>query len=65
MSKLFAIAGKELRVYFTTLVAWAGIGARFEILTKYEIGFVYEFALTDPGDDIWKDRVTFDFHVRW
>lgn len=46
-------------------VAWAGIGARFEILTKYEIGFVYEFALTDPSDDIMKDRITIDFHVRW
>jgi hypothetical protein len=47
------------------VVAWAGIGARFEILTKYEIGFVYEFALTDPSDDIMKDRITIDFHVRW
>ena len=46
-------------------VAWAGIGARFEILERYELGLVYEFALTDPGDDIMKDRVTLDFIVRW
>jgi hypothetical protein len=48
-----------------SFVAWASVGFRFELLTKYELGLVYEFALTDPGDDIWKDRVTFDFHVRW
>jgi len=48
-----------------SFVAWASAGVRFEILKKYELGLVYEFALTDPGDDIWKDRVTFDFHVRW
>jgi hypothetical protein len=48
-----------------SFVAWASVGARFEILKKYELGFVYEFALTDPGDDIWKDRVTIDFIVRW
>jgi hypothetical protein len=48
-----------------SFVAWAGIGARFEILGKYELGVIYEFALTDPGDDLMKDRITIDFHVRW
>ena len=48
-----------------SFVAWASVGARLELLKKFELGLVYEFALTDPGDDIWKDRVTFDFHVRW
>lgn len=48
-----------------SFVAWASLGARFEMLKKYELGLVYEFALTDPGDDIWKDRVTLDFCVRW
>jgi hypothetical protein len=49
----------------TSFVGWASLGARFEILTKYELGLVYEVALTDPGDDIWKDRVTLDFCIRW
>ena len=46
-------------------VCWAGVGMRMEAIQKVEVGLVYEFALTDPGDDIWKDRITFDFHVRW
>lgn len=45
-------------------VAWASVGFRFEMLTKYEVGIVYEFALTDADKDIWKDRVTIDFCVR-
>lgn len=45
-------------------VCWAGIGARVEIDTKYEIGLCYEFALTDPDDDIMDTRITFDFIVR-
>lgn len=49
----------------SSFVAWLSVGARFELLKKYELGLVYEWAITDPGDDIWKDRVTFDFCVRW
>jgi hypothetical protein len=49
----------------SSFVGWVSCGARFEILTKYELGLVYEVALTDPGDDIWKDRVTLDFCIRW
>lgn len=46
-------------------VAWAGVGARVEIDNRFEIGLVYEFALTDPDDDIMDERITFDFIVRW
>ena len=46
-------------------VCWAGIGARLEIVTRYEVGFCYEFALTDPDDDIMDHRVTIDFITRW
>lgn len=46
-------------------VAWAGIGFRVEFSQKYELGVVYEFALTDPDEDIMDQRVTVDFHVRW
>ncbi|MFM1874064.1 MAG: hypothetical protein RL398_3486 [Planctomycetota bacterium] len=46
-------------------VAWAGLGMRCEIDTKYELGLVYEFALTDKDDDIMDKRITFDFAVRF
>ena len=45
-------------------VCWAGVGARVEIDTKWEVGLCYEFALTDPDDDIMDTRITFDVHVR-
>lgn len=48
-----------------SFVAWMGIGARVEIDTRYEIGLVYEFALTDEDDDIMDKRITFDFAVRF
>ncbi|MFY9344150.1 MAG: hypothetical protein WAT39_16790 [Planctomycetota bacterium] len=48
-----------------SFVAWAGIGARLEISKKYELGAVYEFALTDPDDDIMDTRITVDFIARW
>lgn len=48
-----------------SFVAWAGIGFRLEIVQKYELGLCYEFALTDKDEDIMKDRITFDFHVRF
>lgn len=48
-----------------SFVAWAGIGARLEIDKKYEIGACYEFAITDPDDDIMDTRITVDFIVRW
>jgi hypothetical protein len=46
-------------------VAWAGLGLRVEVMEKVEIGAVYEFALTDPEDDIMDDRVTVDLIFRW
>ena len=46
-------------------VSWAGIGARVEIDHKLEFGACYEFALTNPDDDLMKDRVTVDFILRW
>ena len=46
-------------------VAWAGIGARLEIGHQFEIGACYEFALTDPDDDIMDSRITVDFIARW
>lgn len=46
-------------------VCWAGLGFRAEILTKYEVGICYEFALTDKNDDIMDRRVTFDLICRW
>jgi hypothetical protein len=48
-----------------SFVAWAGIGARLEISKKYEIGACYEFALTDPDDDLMDTRITVDFIARW
>lgn len=46
-------------------VCWAGIGARVEVDTKYEVGLCYEFALTDPDDDIMESRITFDLIARF
>jgi len=46
-------------------VCWAGVGFRAEIDTKYEVGICYEFALTDPDDDIMDRRITFDLITRW
>lgn len=46
-------------------VCWAGVGARLEIVQRFEVGFCYEFALTDPDDDIMDTRVTIDFITRW
>lgn len=46
-------------------VCWAGIGARLEIVRRFEIGACYEFALTDPDDDIMESRVTIDLFTRW
>jgi hypothetical protein len=46
-------------------VCWAGVGARLEINHKFEIGACYEFALTDPDDDIMESRITIDFLTRW
>lgn len=46
-------------------VAWAGVGLRAEFAKKYEFGAVYEFALTDPDDDIMDTRITVDFIVRF
>lgn len=46
-------------------VAWMGLGARCEIDQRFELGLVYEFALTDPDDDIMDQRITFDFLVRF
>ncbi len=48
-----------------SFVAWAGIGARVEIDRRFEIGACYEFALTDPDDDIMDTRITIDFIARW
>ncbi|MBL9076329.1 MAG: hypothetical protein JNL08_02425 [Planctomycetes bacterium] len=45
-------------------VCWAGVGARVEIDKKFEFGACYEFALTDPDDDIMDTRITVDFIVR-
>ncbi len=47
-----------------SFVAWAGIGGRVEF-DRYEFGATYEFALTDPDDDIMDSRITLDFIVRW
>ncbi len=46
-------------------VSWAGIGARLEIVKRFEVGACYEFALTDKDDDIMDHRVTIDFITRW
>lgn len=48
-----------------SFVAWAGIGARLEIIKKYELGLCYEFALTDADEDIMESRITVDFITRW
>lgn len=48
-----------------SFVCWAGVGARLEILHRFEIGACYEFALTDPDDDIMESRITIDFITRW
>ncbi|MCB9886741.1 MAG: hypothetical protein H6838_14710 [Planctomycetes bacterium] len=46
-------------------VAWMGLGARCEIDQRFELGLVYEFALTDKDKDIMDQRITFDFLVRF
>ncbi len=46
-------------------VAWAGVGARLEVINKVEVGAVYEWALTDRNDDIMDHRVTIDMIFRW
>lgn len=46
-------------------VCWAGVGARLEIIKRFELGACYEFALTDRNDDIMDHRVTIDFITRW
>ncbi|MBX3462878.1 MAG: hypothetical protein KF830_06885 [Planctomycetes bacterium] len=48
-----------------SFVCWAGVGARLEIVKRFELGFAYEFALTDPDDDIMDRRITIDFITRW
>ncbi|MBM4062012.1 MAG: hypothetical protein FJ265_13085 [Planctomycetes bacterium] len=48
-----------------SFVAWMGIGLRAEFAKKYEFGAVYEFALTDPDDDIMDQRITIDFFFRF
>jgi hypothetical protein len=48
-----------------SFVCWAGVGARLEVNQKIEFGACYEFALTDPDDDIMDTRITVDFIVRW
>ena len=48
-----------------SFVCWAGVGARVEIGHKVEFGVCYEFALTDPDDDIMDTRITADFILRW
>jgi hypothetical protein len=46
-------------------VAWAGLGLRVELNQRFEFGAVYEFALTDPDDDIMDQRITIDCLVRF
>lgn len=46
-------------------VGWIGVGARVEIKQNFEFGAVYEFAFTDPDDDIMDQRITIDFIVRF
>lgn len=48
-----------------SFVAWAGIGARLEIDHRFEFGACYEFALTDPDEDLMDTRITVDFIARW
>ncbi len=48
-----------------SFVCWAGLGARLEIQKRFELGLIYEFALTDPDDDIMDQRITLDFFVRF
>ena len=49
-----------------SFVAWAGIGARYEIPdSKMSVGAVYEFALTEADKDIMDKRVTIDFIYRF
>jgi hypothetical protein len=48
-----------------SFVAWAGVGLRLEIDQRFELGVCYEFALTDPDEDIMDRRVTVDCFVRW
>jgi len=48
-----------------SFVAWAGVGARLEIDGRFEFGACYEFALTDPDDDIMDTRITIDFIARF
>ena len=46
-------------------VIWAGIGARWELSPHASLGFAYEHALTNRNADIFEDRITIDFILRW
>lgn len=46
-------------------VVWMGVGAGFKLTPNLEVGATYEFALTDPDDDIMDERVTVLVHLRW
>lgn len=49
-----------------SFVAWAGVGARYDIPdSKMSFGAVYEFALTNKDADLMESRVTVDFTLRF
>lgn len=49
----------------TKFVAWMGVGARIEIVKRFEFGAVYEFALTNSDKDLMDKRITVDFIARF
>lgn len=48
-----------------TSVVWLGVGARMKFNPHTAFGATYEFALTDPEDDIMDTRITLDFILKW
>lgn len=46
-------------------VVWASVGARYKFSPHASVGAAYEFALTDPDDDIMDRRFTVDFELTW
>ncbi|HWB19878.1 MAG TPA: hypothetical protein VG711_06230, partial [Phycisphaerales bacterium] len=46
-------------------VYWLGLGGEIKLTPNVCVGATYEFALTDPKDDIMDNRMTFSLHLTW
>ncbi len=46
-------------------VVWLGLGGQIRLTPNFSIGGTYEFALTDPDEDIMDNRITFSAWLTW